>query len=311
MGSKSYVGIDVSKDQLEVFVLSTGGNQTVTNTEEGIASLIPLLQSTDPKLIVLEATGGLERPTAEALTAAGFPVAVVNPRQVRDFAKAKGILAKSDRIDARVLADFGEAIRPEARPPKAPEVQELEALTTRRRQIVDMITVEKNRLGTAPKRTRLQIQDHLRYLGKALKDINQELNKTLKKHPQFQERNRIIRSVPGVGPVLAVTLLSDLPELGSIDRKAVAVLVGVAPLNRDSGRFRGRRCVWGGRARIRAVLYMATLAATRCNPVIRAFYNRLLQAGKEHKVALTACMHKMIGILNAMIKNQTTWRLAS
>ena len=188
MSSKSYVGIDVSKDQLEVFVLSTGGNQTVTNTEEGIASLIPLLQSTDPKLIVLEATGGLERPTAEALTAAGFPVAVVNPRQVRDFAKAKGILAKSDRIDARVLADFGEAIRPEARPPKAPEVQELEALTTRRRQIVDMITVEKNRLGSAPKRTRLQIQEHLRYLGKALKAINQEINKTIKKHPQFREK---------------------------------------------------------------------------------------------------------------------------
>ena len=215
------------------------------------------------------------------------------------------------RIDAQVLADFGEALRPEARSPKAPEVQELEALTTRRRQLVNMITEEKNRLDSAPKRTRLQIQEHLRYLEKALKAINQEIDKSIKKHPQFGAKNRIIRSVPGAGPILAVTLLSDLPELGAIDRKSIGALVGVAPLNRDSGRFRGRRCVWGGRARIRAVLYMATLAATRCNPVIRAFYNRLLNAGKEHKVALTACMHKLIVILNAMIKNQTTWQWTS
>jgi len=174
-----------------------------------------------------------------------------------------------------------------------------------------MITEEKNRLDSAPKRTRLQIQEHLRYLEKALKAINQEIDKSIKKHPQFGAKNRIIRSVPGAGPILAVTLLSDLPELGAIDRKSIGALVGVAPLNRDSGRFRGRRCVWGGRARIRAVLYMATLAATRCNPVIRAFYNRLLNAGKEHKVALTACMHKLIVILNAMIKNQTTWQWTS
>jgi transposase len=311
MDFTTYVGIDVAKDQLEVFVSSTNEHQNIPNSTAGFSALLQLLQPANPKLIVLEATGGLEKPTVEALTAAGFPVAVVNPRQVRDFAKAKGILAKSDRIDARVLADFGEALRPEARSPKAPEVQALEALTTRRRQLVDMITEEKNRLGSAPKRTRLQIQEHLRYLEKALKDINQEINKTIKKHPQFRANSRIIRSVPGAGPVLAVTLLSDLPELGSIDRKAIAALVGVAPLNRDSGRFRGRRCVWGGRARIRSVLYMATLAATRCNPVIRDFYHRLLDAGKLHKVALTACMHKMIGILNAMMKNQTTWRSAS
>jgi transposase len=308
MSSKTYIGIDVSKDQLEVFLTSTSEYQNVANTESGISPLISLLQSANPELIVLEATGGLEKPAAEALTVAGFPVAVVNPRQVRDFAKAKGILAKSDRIDARVIAYFGEAIRPEPRPPKTPEVQELEALVTRRRQLVNMITEEKNRLDSSPKRTRLQIQEHLRYLEKALKNINREINKSIKKHPQFEAKNRIIRSVPGAGPVLAVTLLSDLPELGSIDRKALGALVGVAPLNRDSGRFRGRRSVWGGRARIRAVLYMATLAATRWNPVIRAFYNRLLNVGKEHKVALTACMHKLIGILNAMIKNQTTWQ---
>lgn len=311
MRSKPFVGIDVSKHQLEVFVLPTQENLAVPNTEEGIGSLIPILRSADPTLIVLEATGGLERPTVEALTSAGFSVAVANPRQVRDFAKAKGVLAKSDRLDARVLAAYGEALRPEPRPPKSPEVQELEALTTRRRQIVDMITVEKNRLGTTPKRTRLQIQEHLRYLEKALKEITRELNKTLKKHPQFREKNHIIRSVPGAGPILSVTLLSDLPELGSINRKAIGALVGVAPLNRDSGLFRGKRCIWGGRARVRAVLYMATLAATRCNPVIRAFYNRLTKAGKEHKVALTACMRKLIGILNTMIKNQTPWRLAS
>jgi transposase len=311
MSPLTYIGIDVSKEQLEAYLSSTGEHQTVANTEAGIKSLIPRLQSSNPELIILEATGGLEKPAVEVLTAAGFPVAVVNPRQVRDFAKAKGILAKSDRIDARVLADFGEAIRPEARLPKTPEVQELEALTTRRRQLVNMITEEKNRLGSAPKRTRLQIQEHLHYLEKALKAINQEIDKSIKKHPQFGTKSRIIRSVPGAGPVLAVTLLSDLPELGSIDRKEIAVLVGVAPLNRDSGRYRGRRRVWGGRARIRAVLYMATLAATRCNPVIRTFYNRLVNAGKEHKVALTACMHKLIGILNAMIKNHTIWQCTS
>jgi transposase len=308
MSPLTYIGIDVSKNELEVFLSSTGKHQTVTNTESGVNSLIPLFQSAAPELIVLEATGGLERLVVEVLATAGFPVAVVTPRQVRNFAKAKGILAKSDRLDARVLADFGEAIRPEARLPKVPEVQELEALTTRRRQLVNMITEEKNRLGSAPKKTRLQIQEHLRYLEKALEAINRQINKSIKKHPQFMAKSRIIRSVPGAGPVLAVTLLSDLPELGSIDRKSIAVLVGVAPLNRDSGRYRGRRRIWGGRARIRAVLYMATLAATRCNPVIRAFYNRLLNAGKEHKVALTACMHKLLGILNAMIKNQTTWQ---
>lgn len=311
MSSQTFIGIDVSKDELEVFFLSNGERQTTPNTGEGVASLIPALRSAGPALIVLEATGGLEKQAVEGLTSAGFSVAVANPRQVRDFAKAKGILAKSDPLDARVLALFGEAIRPEARPPKSPEVQELEALTTRRRQIVDMITAEKNRLGSAPKRTRLQIQEHLRYLEKTLKEISQELNKSLKKHPQFRENNRIIRSLPGAGPILSVTLLSDLPELGSLNRKAVGALVGVAPLNRDSGRFRGKRCVWGGRARVRAVLYMATLAATRCNPVIRAFYERLTKAGKEHKVALTACMHKMIIILNVMIKNQTPWCLTS
>jgi transposase len=310
MRSKSFVGIDVSKHQLEIFVLPTQENLAVPNTEEGIGSLIPILRSAKPSLIVLEATGGLERPTVESLTSAGIPVAVANPRQVRDFAKAKGILAKSDRLDAQVLAAFGEALRPEPRPPKSPEIQDLEALTTRRRQIVDMITAEKNRLGTTPKRTRLQIQEHIYYLEKALKEITRELNQALKKHPQFREKNQIIRSLPGAGPILSVTLLSDLPELGSLNRKAIGALVGVAPLNRDSGLFRGKRCIWGGRARVRAVLYMATLAATRCNPVIRAFYNRLTKAGKEHKVALTACMRKLICILNTMIKDQTPWRLA-
>jgi transposase len=311
MSTKTFIGIDVSKDNLDVFILSTGEHHTVSNTEEGINSLIPVLQLAAPQLIVLEATGGLERPVVEALTLAEFPVVIVNPRQVRDFAKAKGILAKSDRLDAKVLAAFGKAIRPEVRSQKTSEARHLEALSTRRKQIVEMLTIEKNRLTTAPKKTRHFIEEHIRFMEKELKQINQDINKYIKNHPKLQDNKKVIQSMPGAGPVLAITLLSDLPELGSINRKAISALVGVAPLNRDSGRFRGKRCVWGGRARIRAVLYMATLSATRFNPVIRAFYERLIKNGKEQKVAITACMHKMLIILNSMLKNQTTWRLAT
>lgn len=304
---ETFVGIDVAKEELEVAVFPRADTETWPNTEEGVLSLVDRLKSLRPNLVVLEATGGFEMLCVGALASEGLPVVVSNPRQIRDFAKATGRLAKTDRIDARVIARFAEAVRPEIRELKTEELQELTALGVRRRQIIQMVTSEKNRLATASKWTREDIKDHILWLEKRLGDVNRELDKAIRNSPVWREKDDMLRSVPGVGPVLSATLLSQLPELGSLNRKQVAALVGVAPLNRDSGQFRGKRSVWGGRASIRPALYMATLVATRCNSTIAVFYHRLRTAGKEHKVALTACMRKLLTILNAMARDHTHW----
>jgi transposase len=304
---ETFIGIDVSKKQLDVAVLPDAKNKVYSNNEQGIGRLTSFLKSLSPTLIVLEATGGLEMPCVGVLAAEGLPVVVVNPRQIRDFAKATGRLAKTDAIDARTIARFGEAVRPEIRELKSPETQELAALNTRRCQIIQMITSEKNRLATATKWTREDIKENLAWLKERLNGVNDELNKSIRNSPVWREKDDLLQSVPGIGPVASATLLSQLPELGTLNRRQIAALVGVAPLNRDSGIMRGKRCVWGGRAGIRTALYMATLVATRFNPIIAAFYRRLCKAGKAHKVALTACMRKLLTILNAMVKNNSHW----
>jgi transposase len=304
-----FVGLDVSKSRLDVAFRPGSEAWSVANDERGIAEAVSRLQAVRPVLVVLEATGGMEFPVTGALAAAGLPVVVMNPRQVRDFAKATGQLAKTDKMDAGVLARFGEAVRPEVRPLPEACTQELRALLTRRRQLVEMLTAERNRMGNAPKGIRREIQEHILWLERRLKGVNQQLAQTIRNSPVWREKNNRLRSAPAVGPVLATTLLADLPELGRLNRKEIAALVGVAPFNRDSGNQRGQRTIWGGRTRVRTALYMATLVAVRHNPVIRAFYLRLLQAGKKKKVALTACMHKLLTILNAMMKQQTDWRI--
>ena len=302
-----FVGIDVSKQQLDIAVRPTARLWTVGNDEAGVSALIAELRQLAPTLIVLEATGGLEMPLAGALAATGLPLAIINPRQVRDFARSTGVLAKTDRLDAQLLARFAEVVRPDPRPLPDAQAQELRALVLRRRQLIEMLTAEKNRLSIAPRRIRPQIQVHIEWLHRQLAQFDDELRELVRSSPLWREKDDVLRSAPGVGPVLATTLLAGLPELGTLTRQQIAALVGVAPLNRDSGTLRGRRTVWGGRAHIRAVLYMATLVATRRNPVIAAFYQRLVAAGKARKVALTACMHKLLTILNAMLKHRTPW----
>ena len=260
-----------------------------------------------PTLVVLEATGGLETFLVGELAGAQLPVVVVNPRQVRDFAKAVGKLAKTDALDAQVLAHFGEATKPDLRPLPDDSTRELQALLARRSQVVEMVTAEKNRCRTATQRLQPQIQEHIRYMEKQLKELEQGLSELLSSSPVWRTKEKLLGSVPGVGPVLTVTLLAGLPELGRLDRREIASLVGVAPFNRDSGTLRGKRTVWGGRSSVRATLYMATLAATRYNSVMRVFYQRLLEAGKPKKVALTACMRKLLTILNAMLKHNRSW----
>lgn len=309
MEEPRYVGIDVAKARLDVAIGPTGETWGVGNDEVGIKELTSRLKVLCPALIVLEATGGLEVPVAADLAQAQLPVAVVNPRQVRDFAKAMGRLAKTDVIDARTLALFAERVRPAPHPLPEAQTQSLGALITRRRQLVGMLTAEKNRLGMALLRVRPRIEAHIAYLSRELADIDDELGKTLRESPIWREKEDLLKGVPGIGPVVSLTLLAELPELGSLNRKQVAALVGVAPLNRDSGTFRGKRIVWGGRDSVRTALYMATLVATRHNPVIHAFYTRLCRAGKPKKVALTACMRKLLTILNAMLKHHKPWTL--
>jgi len=304
---ETFIGIDVSKKQLDVAVLPDAKHKVYPNNEQGIGQLASFLKSLSPSLIVLEATGGIEVPCVGILAAEGLPVVVVNPRQIRDFAKATGRLAKTDAIDAQTIARFGETVRPEIRDLKSPEMQELAALNTRRCQIIQMITAEKNRLATATKWTREDIKRHIAWLKERLNGVNDEIDKSIRNSPVWREKDDLLQSVPGIGPVASATLLSQLPELGMLNRKQIAALVGVAPLNRDSGMMRGKRSVWGGRSSIRCALYMATLVATRFNPIISAFYHRLCDAGKAHKVALTACMRKLLTILNAMVKNRTHW----
>ena len=304
-----FVGIDVSKAVLDIAVSPTGEAWSVANSTEGMQQLVSKLGEISPKLIVLEATGGLERRAVAALAGASLPVVAVNPRQVRDFAKATGQLAKTDAIDAAVLALFADRIRPQVRPLRDEETQELEALVVRRRQVVDMITAEKNRLAAAPpsKRVRTAIGKTIKWLQKQLEETDSDLDNAVKGSPLWREKDNLLRSVPGVGKVLSRTMLSLVPELGTLGKKQLAALVGVAPLNWDSGQQRGRRCIWGGRAHVRAVLYMGALVAARFNPVIRAFHARLIAAGKLPKVALVACMRKLLTILNAIVRDRTPW----
>jgi transposase len=304
-----YIGIDVSKQFLDVALRPSGERLRVGNDEAGIASLVARLTSLAPGLIVLEATGALQASVVAALALAKLPVAVVNPRQVRDFAKASGRLAKTDALDAAALAHFGEAMRPEPRPLLDEHTLELEALVTRRRQIIEMITAESNRLQACRSRTlRPRIQAHISWLKQQLKDVDRDMGDAIRSSPVWREKEELLRSTPGVGRIVATTLLAELPELGQLDRKQIAALVGVAPLNHDSGKRQGPRRIWGGRSQVRSVLYMAALVATRRNPVIRAFYARLLRAGKAKKLALVACMRKLLTILNSMLQHSRSWQ---
>lgn len=305
---RTYVGIDVAKAKLDVASYPSQVTDTQPNTEDGIAALVKVLQAAAPALIVVEATGGYELPLVRGLVEAALPVIVVNPRQVRDFAKATGQLAKTDTIDAQVLALFAARVQPPVRPQPDAATQELAALLARRRQLVEMITAEKHRRSRATPAIRKSIQAHLRWLEKQLTSLDADLTQRIRQSPVWQAHEEVLRSVPGVGPVMSRTVLADLPELGTLTRRQMAALVGVAPLNRDSGTWRGARTCWGGRAPVRTALYMATLVATRCNPVIRGTYQALCARGKKRKVALVACMRKLLTILNAMLKHQTPWQ---
>jgi transposase len=305
-----FIGIDVSKARLDVCVRPLGSTESFANDEvnQGLGQRI---REMHPALIVLEATGGVERQVVRALASEELAVAVVNPRQVRDFAKATGQLAKTDSIDAEVLARFGEAVRPALRP--LPDVcsQELRALVARRRQITEMVVAERNRLSGASKSVRKRIDAHIRWLEAELDRADKDLDQSIGQSPIWREKEDLLKSVPGIGPVISRTLLAELPELGRLNRKQIAALVGVAPLNWDSGTFRGRRAIWGGRAAVRAALYMAALVASRRNSVIQNFYRRLRNAGKAPKVALVACMRKLLTILNAIIKHKTHWSVTN
>jgi transposase len=304
-----FVGVDVSQEQLDYALWPTGEHGQAPNSETGVAELVKQLTALHPTLVVLEATGGLELAATVALASAGCPVAVVNPRPVRDFAKATGELAKTDRIDAATLAHFAEAIRPRVQDLPDEQAQRLKALLTRRRQILEMLVAERNRLALTHPDVQGRLKEHITWLEQELDQLNRDLDHEIRNSSLWHEQDQLLQSVPGVGKVLSTTLLGYLPELGILDRKAIAALVGVAPFNCDSGKFKGKRRVWGGREQVRYALYMAALSATRFNPVIRAFYQRLRQAGKPFKVAITACMHKLLIILNAIMKHQTPWSL--
>ena len=303
-----FVGIDVSKAWLDVAVHERKETYRFNNDEMGIASLRKVLKKLNPQLIVLEPTGGFEMLVVAELSQASLPVAVVNGKRVRDFAKATGQIAKTDKLDARVLAHFAAAIRPEVRKLRTEEEEQLTALLTRRRQILDMLTVEKNRLVTVRAQMRPALQDHIHWLSNNLKELDQEIEEFVKGSPLWKEKDGLLQSVPGVGPVTSATMLGMLPELGLLNRQEIAALVGVAPLNKDTGNKQGKRRIYGGRADVRSVLYMAALSAKKYNPFIRTFYERLIRHGKEKKVALTACMRKLLVILNAMVRTNQPWR---
>lgn len=309
-----FVGIDVAKAELVISILPTAERFTVANDERGVRTLVERLRAIAPTLIVCEATGGYELLGVAALAAAALPVVVVNPRQVREFARATGQLAKTDRIDADILARFADVVRPAVRPIADEDAQELEALLTRRRQLLEMLQAERNRsgqvFGKGKRLVKKSLTAHISYLERELRITDTDLGAMIKASPVWRERDELLQSVPGVGPVLSRTLLADLPELGQLSRRAIAKLVGVAPLSRDSGTMRGRRFVQGGRATVRAVLYMAALVATKRNAVIRAFYLRLVAAGKPKKLALVACMRKLLTILNVMVRTSQPWSSA-
>jgi transposase len=301
-----YVGIDVAKATLDVCT-SHGEVWQVPNADRDMDALCTRLSELQPELIVVEATGSYELRAAAALGAAGLPVAVVNPRQVRSYARSIGQLAKTDRIDARVLARFAEAVHPEVRPLPDDDTRALDALVTRRRQLIGMLTAEQARLATAPVVTRKQIKAHIGWLHRQQAQLDGDIDGTVRRSPLFRAKDDLLQSVPGVGNATSRTLLALLPELGTLDEKQIAALVGVAPFNQDSGTLRGRRRVWGGRARVRTALYMAALVGSRHNPTLKALYSRLRLAGKPAKVALVACMRKLIIILNAIMRDGRPW----
>lgn len=302
------VGIDVSKAQLDIFAADE--DWSVRNDLDSIAKLAIRLKGLHPTLIVIESTGGLERTALAEFSADGLPVALVNPRRVREFARSIGLLAKTDKIDARLLVHFGEAVKPTPTRLPSPEEQRLSALMTRRRQVIEMLTMEKNHLCSSHPAAIDSVTKIIDVLQQELDDLNHQIDDFIDHFPTFSQKDSILRSTPGVGKVTAAILLSDLPELGTLDRKKIAALVGVAPFNNDSGRFRGKRRIKGGRPTVRTVLYMATITATRSNPVIRAFYQHLLLAGKLKKVAIVACMRKLLTFLNAMIRDSRPWSIS-
>ena len=304
-----FVGIDISKAWLDIAVHEKEETFRVSNEEVGIAGLVKRLKKLKASLIVVEPTGGFEMLVVAELTHAGLPVAVVNAKRVRDFARATGQIAKTDKLDAKVLAHFAAAVRPAVRSLRTEQEEQLTALMTRRRQVIDMLTVEKNRLVTVRAKMRTDIEAHIHWLSSSLKELDQEIEEFVESLPVWKEKDALLQSVPGVGRVSSATLLGMLPELGLLNRQEIAALVGVAPVNKDSGKKRGRRRVYGGRADVRSVLYMAALSAKKFNPVIRKFYERLIQHGKEKKVALTACMRKLLVILNAMLRSNQPWRV--
>jgi transposase len=307
--SKAFIGIDVSKQLLEVAAHESDYQFSCANKASAFGELIVELIALRPALIVLEATGGLEIPVTAALHAAGLPVVVINPRQVRDFAKALGQLAKTDRLDARVLAHFAAAIKPPLRPIKSTGELELDALVGRRGQLVEMLTAEKNRRGSAATDTvRKEIKEHIDWLQERIAELDEQLKALLKSSSLWQGKDDVLQSVPGIGPVVSFSMLADLPELGTLNRQQISKLVGVAPLNCDSGQQRGTRHIYGGRARVRSMLYMAALTATRYNPVIKDFYQRLLAKNKPFKVAITACMRKLLAIINVMVRDGACWK---
>ncbi len=303
-----YVGIDVSKDFLDVAALPSRETHQYTNDEAGISKLVTRLKKLYPILVVMEPTGGLEAPVAAALSVESLNVAVVNARQVRDYARATGKLAKTDKLDALVMAEFAAVIKPPAHELRDEQSEEIKAMVSRRRQLLEMLTAEKNRLAIARKNLKPNILAHIEWLKKELADIDHDLRKRIENSPIWRVKDDLLQSIPGVGKVLSVTLLAELPELGKLNRRQIAALVGVAPFNRDSGTMRGKRSIWGGRASVRTVLYMATLVSTRFNPVISSFYQRLLANGKAKKVAIVACMRRLLTIMNAVLKSQKAWR---
>jgi transposase len=309
--SSCFVGIDVSKDQLDVHVRGSGDTFVVARTGPGLDQLVERLEALAPNLVVLEATGGFEITVAATLAAAHLPLAVVNPRQIRDFARSMGRLAKTDRLDAEVIALFAERVRPEPRPVADEEALALGELVARRRQLVEMIVMETNRRRQVRDRgLKDRIREHLAWLQQSLNDLDGEIEAMVRRSPAWRETEELLTSVPGIGPVTARTLLAELPELGRIGRRQVASWVGVAPFNRDSGQWRGRRTIAGGRPTVRTAMYMATLAAVRCNPPIRAHYRRLRDLGRPAKLALIACLRRLLTILNAIVRDRTPWQNA-
>ena len=304
---ENWIGIDVSKTQLDVAVGQSGESWSCDNDDQGVAKTVERCRQLQPRLVVVESTGGLEARLVSELYLAKVRMALINPMRVREFSKAGGLLAKTDKLDARLLARFGQAVQPAPTCLPSQEEQLLSALVSRRRQLIDIRTSETNRLGTAHAATRSSIEDLLACLNQRISELDAQIEQFIQDHPDFKAKDELLRSVPGIGPVTAAIVIADLPELGKLDRRKIAALVGVAPFNDDSGFRKGKRRIRGGRAALRTVLYMATISATRFNPIIQCFYDHLLEMGKLKKVALVACMRKLLTFLNAMLRDHKSW----